>query len=604
MQSQNKISKNTFSDNTNDAIYVRSAKVDLIENTITGENAQINLNSGIIGNIILIFNENKTYKLKDGEIQLNATITDDMGNLINGGELTFTSNGSEIGKANVINGQATIAKELNTGNYTISGSYSGSNDLYSPSEIKESLIKINVFDAWYINGTGFETLQEAVDAAGMNDVIMGVPGYYNIPVIQIGHRTRPSEPWVINKNITITSLGDEPVRLNAADRYMFYIDYYSNVTFRNLIFTGGNNPNGWAGAIDSMGKNTITVENCIFKDNIAEKGAALYIYGNLYVKDCLFVNNTATVYGGAIVKDGDGDFIIENCKFINNSAFTYSGAVDCRGYSEVIQVFKNITFEGNNATCAGALYTSGKNVTFIDCVFNNNKAIDKESGYSPLGGAVYVHNGVTTFINTNFTNNFAEGTGGALQLENSRLSSVDSTGRHITIYWGILENCLIENNTALGEGGAIYTGETIGTHINITNTVIRNNTASNGALFINLFGFYTLVNVTAENNVNTAGSSLINTYGMYSFPESFYANTNIINSTFKNNKAERFITTTTIYSSVNITNCNFENMGMLVYSYEGSICNLTNNCEINPIEGNMYSIDNTGTLSLKNNKFA
>ena len=598
--SLNAISSNIFSDNS-DAIHVRSSQVDLVNNTISGNSAQINLDSGLIGNIIISFNQNQTLKLEDGEIQLNATVTDDMGNLINGGVISFTSNGDEIGNANVVNGQAALSKEFGTGDYVISGTYSGSNDLYPPLEVKDSLVRINVVNYWFINGVGYETLQEAIDAAEVNDVIEGIPGTYSVPIIQIGHRTRPSEPWVINKNITITSLGDKPVVLSASDRYIFYIDYYSNVTFRNIVFTGSNNPDGWGGAIDSMGKNTIVVENCTFRDNIAEKGAGIFGYGNLYVRNSLFINNTATVYGGAIVKDGDGDFILENVKFINNSAFTYSGAVDCRGYTGVVQVFKNITFEGNNATCAGALYTSGKNVTFIDCVFNNNKAIDKESGYYPIGGAVYVHYGATTFINTKFTNNFAEGNGGALQLENTVSSVVNSTGRHITIYWGVLENCLIENNTALGDGGAIYSGENFRNYINITDTVIRNNVASNGALFVNLYGFYTLVNVTAENNKNTAGSSLIYTLGMYSFPESFYANTTIINSTFKNNDAERFITTTTIYSTVNITNSVFENMGMILYSYEGSLCNLTNVREINSKSD--YSIENTGVLLLKNNTF-
>ena len=600
MLSQNRIANNIF---INNAIYIDSARVDLENNTITGDNYHITVNNGVVGNIIITFNENQTLKLKGGEISLNASVVDDMGNVITGGIISFTSNGMFIGNASVVKGQAILLKGLNTGNYTISGTYSGSDNLYPPLETKTSLLKVNIVDYWFINNVGYETLQEAIDAAEINDVICGIPGIYEEPIIQIGHRTRPAEPWVINKNITITSLGDSPVVLKASDRYIFYIDYYSNVTFRNIVFTGSNNPNGWGGAIDSMGKNTITVENCTFKDNIAEKGAAIYGYGNLYVKDSLFVNNTATVYGGAIVKDGDGDFILENVKFINNSAFTYSGAVDCRGYSEVIQIFKNITFEGNNATCAGALYTSGKNVTFIDCIFNNNKAVDKESGYSPLGGAVYVHYGATKFINTKFTNNFAEGTGGALQLENTVSSVVDSSGRHITIYWGILENCLIENNTALGDGGAIYTGNTFRTYINITNSIIKSNTAANGALFVNLYGFYTLNNVTAENNKNTAGSSLIYTYGMYSFPESFYANTNIINSNFKNNDAERFISTTTIYSSVNITNSVFENMGMLLYSFEGSICNLTNVRETNS-KYSSYSIDNTGTLSLKNNSFA
>ncbi|MBQ2653691.1 MAG: hypothetical protein IJF83_09045 [Methanobrevibacter sp.] len=597
----NNLENNIFADN---GIFINSTSVDMLNNTMSGVEVPIKANNAIIGGIILTLNENNTIKLKNGEIKLNATVSDDMGNLIDGGVVKFTIDGTEIGSSNVVSGKAAISKELNTGDYLLSGSYSGSSILYPASDIRTSLVRINVVDNWFINETGFETLQEAVDAAGINDVIKGTSVIHYEPIIQIGHRTRPAEPWVINKNITITSLGDEAIVLNATDRYQFYIDYYSNVTFRNIIFTGSNNPNGWGGAIDSMGKNTIVVENCTFIDNIAEKGAAIFGYGNLFVKDSVFINNSATVFGGAIVKDGDGDFLIENCKFINNSAFTYAGAVDTRGYSDIKSVFKNITFEGNTATCGGAVFTNGYNVTFIDCVFNNNKAIDKGSNYDPLGGALYAHYGATVFKNVNFTNNFAEGSGGALQLENSVSSVVDSQGRHITIYWGILENCLIENNTALGYGGAIYTGISLRTYINITNSIIRNNTAKNAAVFANLYGFYTLNNVTAENNRNTIDDDEINalmyTLGMYSFPESYYSDITIFNSTFKNNDAKKVLMSYTIYSSVKLENNVFDGEGQILYVTD-SDATLINNTELNP--RNAIAIENDGMLALENNNF-
>lgn len=598
----NTVMDNVFTENT---ICINSTSVDLINNTMVSDKAPIVADNAIIGGIILTLNENNTIKLKNGEIQLNATVTDDAGNLIDGGIVKFSIDGIEVGSASVIDGTAFILKELDTGNYLLSGSYSGSNSIYPASDIKTSLVRINVPENWFINGTGFETLQEAVDAAGINDVIKGTAIVHNEPIIQIGHRTRPSEPWVINKNITITSLGDEKIVLNATEKYQFYIDYYSNVTFRNIIFTGSNNPNGWGGAIDSMGKNTIVVENCTFINNIAENGAAIYGYGNLFVKDCIFINNTATVFGGAIVKDGDGDFLIENCKFINNSAFTYAGAIYTSGYSGIKAEFKNITFEGNTATCGGAVFTNGDNVTFIDCVFNNNSAIDKNSGYDPLGGAFYAHYGGSRFYNVNFTNNFAEGTGGAMQLENSVSSVVDSEGRHITIYWGILENCIIENNTALGYGGAIYTGLSLRTHINITNTVIKNNTAKNAAAFTALYAFYTLNNVTIENNRNTIEDDSINTlmytFGMFSLPESYYSDITIIDSTFKNNDAKKVIMSFDVYSTVNLRNNLFDGEGMILYIVD-SEATLVNNTEINP-QGNI-SIECNATVSLEKNNFA
>ena len=52
-----------------------------------------------------------------------------------------------------------------------------------------------------------------------------------------------------------------------------------------------NNPNGWGGAIHSMGKNTIVIDNCTFKDNFAEDGGAIHAWGNLYIKNSLFIDN-------------------------------------------------------------------------------------------------------------------------------------------------------------------------------------------------------------------------------------------------------------------------------------------------------------------------
>lgn len=350
-----------------------------------------------------------------------------------------------------------------------------------------------------------------------------------------------------------------------------------------------------------MGKNTISITNCTFIDNYAEDGAAIHSWGNLYVTDCNFINNEARVYGGAIFKDGDGDFIIENSRFINNTAYTYAGAVYTMGYSEVIQIFRNITFDGNDATCGGAVFTQGKNITFIDCNFTNNKALDKDSGYNPLGGALYAHYGASRFVNVNFINNYAEGNGGALELDNSVLSTLDSEGRHLSIYWATFDNCTIENNTASGYGTIFSGGSfTVKNYVNLTNTVIKNNKAGDAALFVNLYGFYTLNNVTAENNTNTNGNTLIYTYGVYSYPESFYANTTIINSRFINNKDEIIINTTTEYSTVRITDSTFENEGIILFSEE-SVAYLTNVSEINPT--NNYSIKNYGELSLENNTF-
>ena len=525
-----RIKNNKFLDNTNginiansDASIINntflSSEIHIVNSTVDLKNnlmdSMIYLTDGKIVNVVLTFLNNETVIAQNETNNLTATVSDDMGNLICGGEITFTANGETIGTVDAVDGEAVIESEFTKGDYVISGNYSSCENCI----VNTGLLRIDIDYYWFINETGYETLIDAIDAAGINDVIKGIPGTYDVGMIQIGHRTRPAEPWVINKNITITSLNETPIVLKAIDKYIFNIDYYSNVTFENLILTGANNPTGWGGAMHSMGKNTVVVNNCTFINNTAEDGGAMSMWGNLYINNTLFINNTATVFGGAIYKDGDGDFLMENSKFISNHAYTYAGAFYAMGYSEVIQVF-----DDNDATCGGAIFAHGKNMAFIDCNFTNNKAVDKGSGYIPLGGAVYAHNALTRFYNVNFVNNSAEGNGGALQLDNSLSSVVNSSGRHITIYWAILENCSIINNSADGDGGAIYSGEALRNYVNLTNVVIKNNTAYNAAGFVNLYGFYTLNNVTFEDNKNTKGDVLIYTYGMYSFPESFYSN--------------------------------------------------------------------------------
>ena len=604
-----RIKNNKFLDNTNginiansDASIINntflSSEIHIVNSTVDLKNnlmdSMIYLTDGKIVNVVLTFLNNETVIAQNETNNLTATVSDDMGNLICGGEITFTANGETIGTVDAVDGEAVIESEFTKGDYVISGNYSSCENCI----VNTGLLRIDIDYYWFINETGYETLIDAIDAAGINDVIKGIPGTYDVGMIQIGHRTRPAEPWVINKNITITSLNETPIVLKAIDKYIFNIDYYSNVTFENLILTGANNPTGWGGAMHSMGKNTVVVNNCTFINNTAEDGGAMSMWGNLYINNTLFINNTATVFGGAIYKDGDGDFLMENSKFISNHAYTYAGAFYAMGYSEVIQVFKNITFDDNDATCGGAIFAHGKNMTFIDCNFTNNKAVDKGSGYIPLGGAVYAHNALTRFYNVNFVNNSAEGNGGALQLDNSLSSVVNSSGRHITIYWAILENCSIINNSADGDGGAIYSGEALRNYVNLTNVVIKNNTAYNAAGFVNLYGFYTLNNVTFEDNKNTKGDVLIYTYGMYSFPESYYSNITMSDCKFINNDAKYIVRLTSDYSNLTISNSIFENQSVILDNY-GINSVLDNNTMVNPI--GKYSIENQGILSLNNN---
>ena len=101
------------------------------------------------------------------------------------------------------------------------------------------------------------------------------------------------------------------------------------------------------------------------------------------VKNCNFINNTASEWGGAI-RMSSGN--VENCNFTNNKA------------------------NGNKGQ-GGAINSASGELTISNSKFTDNAA-------SLYGGAIYFNN-TGTVENCNFTSNTAE-YGGAVYLNNEQ----------------------------------------------------------------------------------------------------------------------------------------------------------------------------------------
>ncbi len=171
----------------------------------------------------------------------------------------------------------------------------------------------------------------------------------------------------------------------------------------------------------------IVVNNCIFTDNYAEEGGAIYTYhgGNLEVNNCSFINNKAQ-YGGAILERAGTNAIYSNCIFTGNSA-VYKGGASFVDYGAMVQ-FYYCEFEENiSKTAGGAIYVIDRasqevqnetdfylidenwesltdifSAVYIDgCTFVNNTA-------GTNGGALYVYDGAYgKIIDSYFENNSA-----------------------------------------------------------------------------------------------------------------------------------------------------------------------------------------------------
>ncbi len=283
-----------------------------------------------------------------------------------------------------------------------------------------------------------------------------------------------------------------------------------------------------------------TVYNCTFIGNIAYRGAATTFHASGELKDCIFINNTATGFGGAISTGYDGttgqkvkisnsyfegnaapiggaitthgnDITVDNSTFIsnkaaddggavyvvddgitvlnsnfgNNSAKNHAGAIYVKGNNVKIQ---NATFVNNSAHFAGAVRVEGNYVNVLNATFIGNKAISDGVSKSQAGALGISGNNVN-IDSSYFANNTAEGDAGAIGVKGSHIKVTNSQfySNHANPF---------NNDLNTGLGGAIYT---MGNNVTYDNAIFRYNTAVNGsALFVD--GAASLKNIVFYRN--------------------------------------------------------------------------------------------------------
>ena len=283
-----------------------------------------------------------------------------------------------------------------------------------------------------------------------------------------------------------------------------------------------------------------TVYNCTFIGNIAYRGAATTFHASGELKDCIFINNTATGFGGAISTGYDGttgqkvkisnsyfegnaapiggaitthgnDITVDNSTFIsnkaaddggavyvvddgitvlnsnfgNNSAKSHAGAIYVKGNNVKIQ---NATFVNNSAHFAGAVRVEGNYVNVLNATFIGNKAISDGVSKSQAGALGISGNNVN-IDSSYFANNTVEGDAGAIGVKGSHIKVTNSQfySNHANPF---------NNDLNTGLGGAIYT---MGNNVTYDNAIFRYNTAVNGsALFVD--GVASLKNIVFYRN--------------------------------------------------------------------------------------------------------
>ena len=220
------------------------------------------------------------------------------------------------------------------------------------------------------------------------------------------------------------------------------------------------------GAISSVDRSNITVQQSLFKENTATyRGGAIYMQktrGSFV--NCTFERNSAKslpnkrAFGGAISSGDRSNITVQQSLFKENTATNSGGAIDM---GKTRGSFVNFTFETNSSKCLtekeafGGAISSGhrSNITVQQSSFKENTAT-----YS--GDAIDMGNNRGSFINCTFernsakslTNKMAPGRGGAIY--SSEMSNI------------IVQQGMFKENTASYSGGAFEMEKTRGLFLN------------------------------------------------------------------------------------------------------------------------------------------
>ena len=264
--------------------------------------------------------------------------------------------------------------------------------------------------------------------------------------------------------------------------------FHASGELKDCIFIN-NTATGFGGAIstgyDGTTGQKVKISNSYFEGNAAPIGGAITTHGNdITVDNSTFISNKAADDGGAVYVVDDGSTVL-NSNFGNNSAKNHAGAIYVKGNNVKIQ---NATFVNNSAHFAGAVRVEGNYVNVLNATFIGNKAISDGVSKSQAGALGISGNNVN-IDSSYFANNTVEGDAGAIGVKGSHIKVTNSQfySNHADPF---------NNDLNTGLGGAIYT---MGNNVTYDNAIFRYNTAVNGsALFVD--GVASLKNIVFYRN--------------------------------------------------------------------------------------------------------
>ncbi len=342
------------------------------------------------------------------------------------------------------------------------------------------------------------SLHDAIKAANSDTAVGGCPAGNGYDVIALtGDVELPGMLPPISSDMSIQGSG-HALRGGGRDRILRVVA--KGLAIHQLTLTAGRRQSDAGGAIRVENGASLQVYDSAFVDNEAKNGGAIANYGSLGIDNTTFIDNRATVDGGAIHNEGE-TLIITNSVFENNSAGVDGGAVDIHEGNIDI---RHSRFSHNQAdTSGGGISAHSANLRIKGSTLDQNRA---RLG----GGAIDISGSTLNLIKSSLRNNSSADQGGAIRSFQDIVSIRES---------------LISGNTAEREGGGIY-GQA--KQLTIHGSIISDNSGSSGGGFFTNRGLNTITASTFSGNSADWNGGAINSRA---------EQLKIRNSTFYGNRA-------------------------------------------------------------------
>jgi predicted outer membrane repeat protein len=344
---------------------------------------------------------------------------------------------------------------------------------------------------------GVVTLRSAIEQAnatpGGNTINLTVRGVYKITIPGAGEDNNQTGDFDIlptggDLTIVNTSGGKVAVDGNHLDR-VFDINPGAatsafTVTMKGFTIQNGNAAPGDAAAGTGGG--------------IRDEGNASLTLTNMIV-----TNNSATADGGGVamenVVNSSYTLTINHSTISNNHAGDAGGGIETDGAGTVIINPGTVIADNTDINQGAGIYLDAiapvtANLTVKGAFISHNSSLGTVNGLG--GGISNAGNGAVTIIQSTIADNFAATTGGGFSDENNGLGTL------------VVQNSLFVNNTAAGNGGAIFAS---GPSTTITSTELRGNVSGHngGGIFASgttlILQNSTLANNTATGNGDGTG---------------------------------------------------------------------------------------------------